>query len=287
VGAKDVTLGALGEHAVLTQAEAGAAGGVAITPAAALLISSNRTAAQQEAGSTVQASGDVELSAAQSAVADTQATGQAEGEKAAIGAAIGVAVVSDEVQAHLAGHVNAGGDVSVDAQGASSSSITATAGARGAKGDDSSDSGGGGSSVDDQIAQKLGFGTKVQQDKGVGDSKQRNATKAEADAQKNDGKGSASTSEGQVSVAAAVAVNVQSAVVRAELASGSVVHAGGKTRLSASHNTDAMLDADGRVAGVDGAESNADIGIGAAVSVNVVSTRADALINNGAQLTAK
>lgn len=283
-GQGDLSVTASGEHDVATEAEAGAAGGIAVTPAMALTIGSNRTSAQLQEGSTVALTGDVGVAAQQVASALTQAQGQAEGADIAIGAAIGVAVINDEVTAKVAGSVNAGQDVTVSAAGASRSAIEAVAGARGAKPDDASGggSGSGGESIDQKIAQKLGFGTQVQQNKGVGDAEQRQATQADAQDQQN-GKASASTSEGQVSVAAAVAVNVQKSVVKAEVAGTGQVSAAGQTALTATHNTDAVIDADGRVAGAEeGAESNADIGVGAAVAVNAVSTRADAVIHDGA-----
>lgn len=286
-GSGDVLLSARGEHELATEAEAGAAGGIAVTPALALTIGSNRTSAQVAQGAAIDVDGSVALHADQLASADTKVTGQAEGDKVAVGASIGVAVVNDEVVARLAGAVTAGGDVDVAAHGASSSRIESVAGARGAKAEEESSGSSGGASsggdgIDQKISQKLGFGSKVQQDKGVGDQSQRDATQADVQDQKN-GKASASTSEGQVSVAAAVAVNVQKAVAKAEVTGTAVVNALGETRLEATHNTDAIIDADGRVAAAEeGEESNADIGVGAAVAVNAVTTRADATVHNGA-----
>ena len=93
-------------------------------------------------------------------------------------------------------------------------------------------------------------------------------------AQKN-GEGSASTSEGKISVAAAVGVNLQNATARADVPVN--VTSAGALTLAASNNTDAKVTADGSAlpqADADGKTegSTTQVGIGAAVSVNKVTS---------------
>jgi hypothetical protein len=93
---------------------------------------------------------------------------------------------------------------------------------------------------------------------------------------------SASTSEGKVSVAAAVGINVQNASVIAAIPDGVVITAGGVLTLAAINNTDGQIEAIGDAVGAADASGEtppaAQIGIGAAVAVNVVKARNDATL---------
>jgi filamentous hemagglutinin family protein len=290
-GARDVALDAGGTHAVTTEAEAGSAGGISVTPSVAVSIANNSTQASLGASSKLPLalSGDLLLNAAQSATTQTTAKGSAVGGKAAIGAAVAVALVDDQVEATTAraivanGSAGAGkGQVTFKAQGVSASEVSAMASASGGHQADDAGAAGGGedASVDDKIGKQLALGKNKQSANKVGDSKQQASTGDAVQAQK-DGKGSASTSEGKISVAAAVGVNLQNSTARAEVPVD--VTSAGALALAASNNTDAKVvsdgsalpkaDADGKTEG-----STTQVGIGAAVSVNKVASVADAIV---------
>jgi len=98
---------------------------------------------------------------------------------------------------------------------------------------------------------------------------------------------SASTSEGKVSVAAAVGINVQNSTVTAAIPDGVAISAGGALTLAAVNNTDGKIEATGDAVGVadEAGETppTSKVGIGAAVAVNVVKARNDAILGNAAQ----
>ena len=297
-GARDLALDAGSTHAVHTETEAGSAGGISITPSAAISIVNNTTQASLGTSSNLPLTlnGDLLLQAAQSTSTTTTAKGSAVGGKAAIGAAVAVALVDDLVETTTAraivanGTSGAGkGSVTFKAQGASASEVSATASASGGhQADDAGAAGGTGSgedaSVDDKIGKQLALGKNKQTANKVGDSKQQASTGGAVQAQKN-GEGSASTSEGKISVAAAVGVNLQNATARADVPVN--VTSAGALTLAASNNTDAKVTADGSAlpqADADGKTegSTTQVGIGAAVSVNKVTSVADAIVGGSA-----
>ncbi|RZI65243.1 MAG: leukotoxin LktA family filamentous adhesin, partial [Variovorax sp.] len=298
-GARDVTLAATSEHTLQTESEAGSAGGISITPSAAISLSSHTT--QATLGTSPAAftlSGDLLLQAAQSTSTQTTAKGSAVGGKAAIGAAVAVALVDDLVEATTAraivanGLAGAGkGNVTLKAEGASASEVTASASASGGHASEDAGATDGATgqpkedaSVDDKVGKQLAVGKNKQTANGVGDTRQKASTGTAVQGQK-DGQASASTSEGKLSVAAAVGVNMQNATARADVPVD--VTAAGALALSASSNTDAKVATDGSAlpqADADGntAGSTTQVGVGAAVSVNRVTSIADATIGGQA-----
>ncbi|AWB50708.1 hypothetical protein HYN69_17915 (plasmid) [Gemmobacter aquarius] len=273
-GAGDVTLAASATHVAETKAEAGSAGGISITPSLALSMVSNATTARVGTGSlALTLSGDLDVSAAQHSTITTEASGEAAGSTAAIGAAIAIALVDDRTTATTARNLVAGGDVGFAAAGASLSTLTAKASAVGAAAAEEDGTASDGKTVDDSVDSSLADGSTKQKSAGVGDSSQQAATDSTVD----DKEGrSASTSEGKVSVAAAVGVNVQTSQVTAFVPDGVTVDAGGTLKIAASNNTDGQIEATGDAVGQE--DENGDlpppsqVGIGAAVAVNLVKT---------------
>lgn len=275
---------ASGDYAVDTEVEAGASGGIAITPAVALAIVNNTTTARLGTGSTLLNPGAVTLSVDHASTTTTSAKGSAQGEKAAIGAAVGIVLLNDVATASIERSIDtATGGVSVSAHASSASTNSATASAVGGKSEEdagATDSTTGqkkeDASVDDKVSNQTDFGKKNQTRSGVGSTDQQSATD-NAD----NNKTSASSDEGKVAVAAAVAVNIVSATSTARVADGVTVKTGGALTLSASGNTDSSASSDGSTVG-----STAKIGIGAAVSVNKVDAHNQASIGSNAQITA-
>ncbi|WP_170314740.1 leukotoxin LktA family filamentous adhesin [Aquibium carbonis] len=265
--AEDVTLDATGVFSVSGEASAGSAGGISITPSLALSLINNTTTARLGTGSTLLASGAVSLTAIQQSSITTKASGKAAGANVAIGAAIAIAIIDDVVLATTARSVDADGDVTFVAMGASFSELTAEASAVGAAAEDEGSGEGEGGDVNSQVTGKIGSATEKQEASGVGSDDQRQATSEQAADE--DGR-SAETSEGGVSVAAAVAVNVQGAKVTAGVPDGVAITSGGSLTIRAAGNTEGKLTADGSAVGEDESAQSA-VGIGAAVAVNKVS----------------
>jgi len=274
-GAGDITLSATSVHEVTTTAEAGSEGGISITPVVALSMINNTTTA--ELGSLVSgvtATGNVTISASQQAITTTVAKGQAAGGTAAIGAALALSLVNDTVKATSRRDITTGGDVTLAAAGASLGTLTSEASASGGKAADESGDAetGEDATVDETVDNRLTSARDQQSDAGVGDSEQQGDTDA-AVADKH----SAETEEGKVTVAAAVAVNIQNATVTANVPNAIDISAPtGALKIMSASNTDGLVTSNASAVGEDGAQ--AQVGIGAAVSVNVVHVRNDATL---------
>jgi filamentous hemagglutinin family protein len=281
-GAADLILSADAVHSVTTTAEAGSEGGVSITPVLALSMINNTTTARLGTGGTQTNSGNVTVTASQESTTTTKAKAAAAGAKAAIGASLALALVDDQVLATSQRNITtttAAADVSLGAIGVSSSTLEAIASAAGAKEGDDADAAptSTGNSVDKTATKEMTAGSGKQKTSGVGDTTQQNATTAEAG---NESGRSAKTSEGKVSVAAAVAVNVQKSTVTAAVPDGISITSGGALTVASANNTNGSATSDGSaVAGADGGTSK--VGIGVAVSVNVVTEKNTAYLGAG------
>ena len=259
-----VTVEAVGDYLVHTEAEAGAEGGIAATPVAAVAVVDNQTHAVIGSGERVQAGAKVGVTATHSSTVETSAKGSAEGEKAAIGIAVAVNVLTERVSASIQRDVFTPGAIEVAAHNAHKGSATASASAKGGKGEEED-----GSSAED------GVDLEVQRQSGFAQDKQKDGS-----ASKTQQPGSAESSEGKLSVAAAVAVNALDSRSEAYVASAIELQAGGRLAVEAWSNTDAEAEADGSAAG-----STATVGIGAAAAVNSIETHTLAWIGD-AQVTA-
>jgi len=281
-GVADLALAATAIHSATTDAEAGSAGGVSITPALGLSMISNTTMARLGTGSTQTSTGNVSVSAMQTSTTITNASGAAAGSKAAIGAALALALVDDTALATTARSVNASGTVTFAAAGASSSTLSAIASASGAAEadeDGTAQDDAAKPDVDTAVTDELSTGSDKQKAAGVGSDDQQASTDSTVD---DDEGRSASTSEGKISVAAAIAVNVQNNSVTAAVPDGVKITSGGALTLSASANTDASMTTNAGAVGVpDESGETPDpskVGIGAAVGVNVVKVRNSATL---------
>ncbi len=268
-GAGAVTLQATGGHAVVTHAEQGADGGVAVTPVIATSIVSDRTIASIGAltgGLTT--SGDITVEATQLSTALTEASGVVAGDKAAIGAAMAIAVLDEQTIATTSSSLKTThGAVSFSAKGASLTATTAIASATGGKGtDDSGQSTDSDGSVDDKVQKQTSGSSQRMAAANIGDSKQQSA--AAAGGQSAGGK--ASTSEGGVAVAAAIAVDVSTVNVQAYVPVSVGISAAGALSVASVSNVDAKTSADGSTGASGSGSGDSKVGVGAAVAINVI-----------------
>ncbi|GGD47721.1 leukotoxin LktA family filamentous adhesin [Sinisalibacter lacisalsi] len=287
--AGDLTLSAAATHVAETEAEAGSSGGISLTPALALSLITNTTTARLGTGGTQEVTGAVSVSAAQHSTITTEASGKAAGSKAAIGASLALALVDDRVLATTARNVDADGAVSFSAAGASLSTLEAEASAVGAAPAEDDGTASDGGDVDTTTTQSLESGSSKQKAAGVGDSEQQGATDTAVNDEDSKDSRSAETSEGKVSVAAAVGINVQTSSVKAEIPDNITISAGGVLKLAAINNTDGKIEAVGDAVGKPDAAGEtpppSQVGIGAAVAVNVVKVRNDATLGDAAHST--
>lgn len=261
--AGNITLQATGKHATAVSAEAGAAGGIGVTPVTAIAVVDNATAARIGTGAVLNANGDVALSATHSGTTTTSATADAAGEKAAIGAAVAITMVSDAVSATTARSITASGEIGFAAHGDATSSSYAKASAKGGKNDNT------GNTQDDGVDQEIGKQLSLGKDRQATGSN-AGQTPASAETAGEDGNTS------KVSVAAAISVNVAESEARASVLDGANIQANsGALTLSASGNTDASATADGSAVG------DSAVGIGAAVAINTATANTVAYLGAG------
>ena len=252
-------------------AKAGAGGGTAVVPVAAVDV--NGIAAKAYVGKVstetlyapdgqttdkLNVLGNVKLTVKNKSTHTILADASAAGKGAGIGAAITVAVVNDTAVAQLNQSVSAN-NVSVAAEMVQSVSNTANASASGGKTD--------GKSADKQADGMLsGAGNMAAK------NKSSNVNTGNVDGVMNRQK--AETSEGTVGVAGAVAVNVQSSKSLAELLKGVNVKAENQLSVTAVNGTTSKVKANAAV-------TNSDIGVGVGVAVNVIGLANIARLSDG------
>ena len=268
-GAHNLTISATTTESMTTDAANGASGGIAVTPIAAIAISTVETYALIGTGGTSCGSnggflcltGNLVATAAQTASSDAKAKGATTGSNVAVGASLALNVATHTVQATTKRNLDAGGSVSFSAIGASATSSDATASASGASEDD----GGSGDTVNSKADDHL-TSTNQQSQKNGGKQTSESST---PDAKDSDGN--------TVTVAAAVAFNLVHSTSDASLAQGLHIHAGGALTLQSKANTDAHATADGE-ASSDGGTAT----IGAAVAINLATVVNHADLGPGA-----
>ncbi|MFZ2267304.1 MAG: leukotoxin LktA family filamentous adhesin [Azonexus sp.] len=291
-GGKDLQLNATAAHTTSSEATGGAAGAqVAVTPVVAVALAVNTTSARLgEAGTALGLSGAYSSKAEQSSTTTSKATGQTQGDKVAVGASIALTIATDTVTADVERNITAADGVGVAAKSTARSSSTATASAKGgakAKSDgsagstDASTPDAPGKSVDEQVAAQ-GDAAKASGQKTAAAAPKPAATGSDAGSKLADTKSAPKTDEttqaGGVSVAAAVGINTGVATTTAKVGKGRrITSSNGALQVSSTNETDASAKADGSQ--VD--SGNTDVGIGAAVALNVgVSTNVAQISDN-------
>ncbi len=243
------------------KAKAGAAGGTAVVPVAAVdVIAAKANAYMGEVFTgKLKLTENAAVSAKTDASHTISADASASGKGAGVGGAFGVSVISDKAMAKLNQSVDAG-QVTVATENISNVANTATASASGGKT--------GGKSADQQADGLIGGASKMagkNKSSGVSGNSIDNMTKNRQQAQ---------TAEGSVAVAGAVVVNVQNSTSRAEIPDGVDVKASGLLAVTALNGTTSKVKAN---AGT----TNSNIGVGVGVAVNVVGLENIAKMGNG------
>ena len=276
-GAGAVGINAAAEHAVSTTAQGGSAGAsVAVTPVVAVSIALNTTTARLGTSTTaLDASGAYSSRASHLNTVTTEAKGETAGEKVSVGASLALTVANDQVKAEVDRDIVAGGAVTIESQSQGRSKTTASASVAGGKEADSNDQPSSGKTVDQQVGDQKTTAGKT------GGAKDADAkTKLDGD---NSEAPKAESSEGGVSVAAAIAVNIGTNSSSAGIARGRSVTSGAKVRVASAGETDAAASADGSQTDSGGT----NVGVGAAIALNVANGTNRATIGDNAQVKGK
>ena len=261
-GALDgVSLNAVQTLTDKTEAKAGAAGGTAAVPVAAVDVSASTVNAQmgKVLNSALPVGDRMAVSATVNGEHTVTADASAAGNGVGVGAAIGVSIISDKAHATLNQSVQ-GRNVSVTTDTISKLTETITASASGGKpgekqADAQADGLAGGAS-------RLAKNNKSSGISGNGiQSSMKNRQKSE-------------TSEGSVGVAGAVAVNVQTSESISTVSNGVNVKAEEQLQVTALNGTAAKVMANASV-------TNSNIGVGVGVAVNIIKLKNLAEMGDG------
>ncbi|MEA3511109.1 MAG: hypothetical protein U9R51_06700, partial [Actinomycetota bacterium] len=268
-GAAVVAVTATAENSAATAAKNGAAGGIAVAPVVGVMLSTVTTTARLSAGALLTTTGAVRVEATQTASAETEASGDTEGETAAVGIALALTIAKHTVTAATARSVDAAGDVTFGAVGASSSSSDATASAAGAPGEDADGDGSGAdtdgdgrSDVNDQVLAERNSANQQASDNGGDDSTGTASTPSAED-----------SSGATITVAAAIGINLATSSSTARIPNLVTITSGGTVGVTTSANTDAAASADGSAA-----DGDASVSVGLAVAINLVNLTNSAMV---------
>jgi hypothetical protein len=297
-GADNLTFTAGSTDVVSTNAVSGSSGGsMSISPSVGISVVNNTTEAQvgtPGANNTLSVSGAFSATATHTAQTSTAVgADSAAGGTASVGASIALGFVTDQTTATTDRSITAtGGGVTFEADGSAASVVSSIASASGgptntqesgetdsgpadgseaASGSDTADP----NSVDGENAQARDF---ADNESNVTDSKGNSVSAGNT---KSDAKTpAASTSDGSVTVAAAVAVNIVSSTADATIPSGLTITANGPLIVNANNDTgDPANVVSGDSANAWGTDAGtAEVGVGAAVALNLVSASAQATI---------
>ena len=262
-----LSVSAAGRHTAKTEATAGAVGGVAVTPAVALSVIGNKTLASIGTKTEVTVAKDSSVKATNAGSVETTAKGQSTGQNAAIGAAVALTFAEGTAEAALGGGlVSSGGAVTIEASNSTSAQTSSEAGAKGGQKEQAG-------------APKDGVDKKIEDQKRLANEKKdeaaREGSAATTPADKQTP--SAKTDEGSVSVAAAISVSVIESAARAHTAELAEIDAGKNLTVRSSSNTDAVVKAN--ASAVEG--NQPDVGVGAAVAINSMTTANEAYLDSG------
>jgi len=266
---RSLTIAADSARTATTTAEAGVAGGVALSPVVAITLSGSDTTARlgTAPGAPLPLSEDAEISAISTGSTTTTAGATAAGSAVAVGAAVGVTVANDTTQARLARDLTAGGRVLVTSRATTPGSTEAKASAKGgSSGGRTADA-----EADEQVNDNPNTAGQSLPSAGTAVTAASGTAKANAD------QGSSG-----VGVAAAVAVHTSITTNTAAVAPGVNVLAGGTVTLAAIAGTAATAKATGTsLAG------NATANIGAAVAIGTPTVTNEAVVGAGAEVSGR
>ncbi|MEI6428580.1 MAG: hypothetical protein WCO45_09380, partial [Pseudanabaena sp. ELA607] len=252
-----LNLVAISDNSNDTSVKAGAAGGIALSPAVAMTLGGNSTLAIIGTGTTALLVDGLNASATHKGGSKVVADGTATGGKVGVGAAIALNLVDESTRATTNRSITSGGALSFSANSYSVSTASAIASAAGADPNAKTPSGKKAASAEEQASNQID---------GIGDP---NATKHKAGIANK-----IQSSDGSVAIAAGLALNLITSAVEASIADGVTISAKSLALKSASE-TDATASADGKA--VDGSIAT---GIGVAVALNIADVTNVAKIGN-------
>ncbi|MFN7716763.1 MAG: beta strand repeat-containing protein, partial [Pseudanabaenaceae cyanobacterium] len=241
-----LNLVAISDNSNDTSVKAGAAGGIALSPAVAMTLGSNSTIATIGTGSTALSVGSLDASATHKGSSKVVADGTATGGKVGVGAAIALNLIDETTRATTSRSITSAGALSFSANSYATNTASATASAAGADPNATTPSGKKAATSEEQVTNQID---------GVGAP---NAAKYKSGVANKIRSG-----DGSVSIAAGLALNLVTSAVEASVADGVTITAK-SLALKAANETDATATADGKA--VNG--SNAT-GIGVAVALNI------------------
>ncbi|MFT7642096.1 MAG: hypothetical protein ACI9G1_003853, partial [Pirellulaceae bacterium] len=266
INAGSVGLRADGTYVVLTVANGGAEGGLAITPVAATSILNNETEASVGSGADLVIAGDLNIDAAHNETDETKAQGDVNGVNAAVGASLALSILNSSALATVSRNIDSGSSVKIRSRRSGKTGADSLASATGAEGDDGTSGSPDDAAVNDQVDAQRGHADTVAASETVDDSGATNSPSAE-------------DSDGTMSVAAAISINIVNASSLASIGDGINVTAIGPLSIRASQNTDSGTNADG-------SSTNGTIGVGAAAALAVINIENQATISDGAAVSA-
>ena len=266
-------------------AAAGSAGGISITPVLSLLVTGTETKAHiGKLGKVIDCTGDAIIKAESDITRTLTADASATGGSVAVGGSFAISVLKDVTNAKLSSGVNTR-NLSVTTKARNRTTSTSKASANGASSGGSGDSSSGSGSSDSDPDGEQKSESDKQADgmlSGAGKlSSHVNAggTNPSSVRGSANGRQGASTSEGSIDVAAAFTLNIQNISVKAEIDPGLAVKAkagdGGAIIVQSLAKNEALITANGSA-------SNGKIGVGVAVSINIVNYENIAVIGDSA-----
>ena len=227
-----LSLTALGAHTQSTTAEAGAGGDAAVSPAIALGVGVNETAALLSAGEALALTGGLVLSATHSSSQTTKGQADAAGESAGFGIGFGLTVDVENSTARLDRSVtSSSGDATISATSLVDVVTSSTASSAG---ESSAGDANGDTTADSQVSEQMNVAT--------GRSELSGSTLPSTP--------TATTSSGNLSVAGALAVNAAISNSTAVVTQGTTLTLeDGSASVTASNDTDASVTADASAVG--------------------------------------
>ncbi|HEX4526420.1 MAG TPA: hypothetical protein VH108_06715, partial [Gaiellaceae bacterium] len=264
-GVKDLTINATSTDAMTTDAEGGASakGSVALSAQVAIAISNVTTTASIGSGATpLVISGKLTAKALQTATTKTTAKGDTKGGNAGIGLSLALLIANHDVESNLKRSLTAGGDVSLEADGISTNDTEATASSAGAEGKKDGNQGSTDSSGKD-------VNKKADDNAAVGES---DDTSGKTSGKKTPDASSGESGGTKVTVAAAVSIAIISAKALSSFDGNLDLVTTGATSFKTSEDADSTVKTN--ASAVKGATAN----IAAAVSINDITIKNQALV---------
>ncbi|HXF65357.1 MAG TPA: hypothetical protein VNK67_01485 [Burkholderiales bacterium] len=256
-GAGDLRVAAASDSDSVAQAEAGAAGSIAVDAVVAFTEIKQTTEAIVAAGAAIAASGAVSIDASATGTHEAKATGDVKSGNVGVGASAAIILSDTSTKASLERDLTAGGELTVAASATRSYEAVAKASAAGGR-------------SSDQLSQQ-------ERDKAKSTSTLQNNQNAQQGTQK-------TGVSSKVNVAAAAGVLVLDDDVEASIAAGRRLEAGGDLEVTASNSSDFSARGLGDTLDITKPIAGSQIGIGVGVGLSVVRNDTTATIGTNSRI---